>query len=217
MSAWTIEEQLTFDIAFALKKVTIPGFRKALTEEDRFAIALAISSADGSSQSLRNGCNDGRRGQRNELAERTTGAKRSSIENGGGVNGSTRLLWEVNKRSMEEDKRSWAGERINRAQLGATSCEERDAQTRRCVGPVGGCRRPTCQRPLRRQPSRRPERLTLFARNFCRRSDHLTGCDVPSFRGRVPPNLLQRHGRAKFAWKRTSRASPIRRLNECTI
>ena len=44
MSAWTIEEQLTFDIAFALKKVTIPGFRKALTEEDRFAIAQAISA-----------------------------------------------------------------------------------------------------------------------------------------------------------------------------
>jgi hypothetical protein len=39
------EEQLAFDIsAFALKKVTIPGFRKALKEEDRFAIATAITS-----------------------------------------------------------------------------------------------------------------------------------------------------------------------------
>ena len=28
------EELLRFDIAFALKKVTIPGFRKALTEDD---------------------------------------------------------------------------------------------------------------------------------------------------------------------------------------
>ena len=33
---------LAFDIAFGLKKVTIPGFRKALKEEDRFAIAEAI-------------------------------------------------------------------------------------------------------------------------------------------------------------------------------
>jgi hypothetical protein len=30
MARWTPEEQLTFDIAFGLKKVTIPGFRKAL-------------------------------------------------------------------------------------------------------------------------------------------------------------------------------------------
>jgi hypothetical protein len=29
-------------IAFALKKVTIPGFRKALKEEDRFAIAKEV-------------------------------------------------------------------------------------------------------------------------------------------------------------------------------
>ena len=39
MAAWTRDEHLTFDIAFALKKVTIPGFRKALQEEDRIAIA----------------------------------------------------------------------------------------------------------------------------------------------------------------------------------
>jgi hypothetical protein len=39
MAKWTPEEQLAFDIAFALKKVTIPGFREALNEEDRFAIA----------------------------------------------------------------------------------------------------------------------------------------------------------------------------------
>jgi len=37
MAQWTPEEQLAFDIAFGLKKVTIPGFRKALKEEDRFS------------------------------------------------------------------------------------------------------------------------------------------------------------------------------------
>jgi hypothetical protein len=42
MAQWTPEEQLAFDIAFGLKKVTIPGFRKAWKEEDRFAIAAAI-------------------------------------------------------------------------------------------------------------------------------------------------------------------------------
>jgi hypothetical protein len=36
---WTRDERLTFDIAFALRKVTIPGFRKELKEEDRIAIA----------------------------------------------------------------------------------------------------------------------------------------------------------------------------------
>ena len=42
MATWTREDHLTFDIAFALKKVTVPGFRKALKEEDRFAIANTI-------------------------------------------------------------------------------------------------------------------------------------------------------------------------------
>jgi hypothetical protein len=42
MAKWTPEEQLVFDIAFALKKVTIPGFRKALTDEHRFWIAKTI-------------------------------------------------------------------------------------------------------------------------------------------------------------------------------
>ena len=42
MAKWTPEQQLAFDIAFGLKKVTIPGFRKALKEEDRMAIAAAI-------------------------------------------------------------------------------------------------------------------------------------------------------------------------------
>jgi len=42
MNEWTAEELLRFDIAFALKKVTIPGFRKALTEEQRFQIAATI-------------------------------------------------------------------------------------------------------------------------------------------------------------------------------
>jgi hypothetical protein len=39
---WTPDERLTFDIALALKKVTIPGFRKGLKEEDRMAIAQTI-------------------------------------------------------------------------------------------------------------------------------------------------------------------------------
>jgi hypothetical protein len=39
---WTRDEHLTFDIAFALKKVTIPGFGKALKEEDLIAIAPTI-------------------------------------------------------------------------------------------------------------------------------------------------------------------------------
>ena len=42
MVVWTRDERLTFDIAFALKKVTIPGFRKGLKEEDRMAIAQTI-------------------------------------------------------------------------------------------------------------------------------------------------------------------------------
>jgi hypothetical protein len=42
MANWTRDEHLAFDIAFALKKVTIPGFRRALKEEDRFAIAQTI-------------------------------------------------------------------------------------------------------------------------------------------------------------------------------
>ena len=42
MAAWTRDEDLRFDIAFALKNVTIPGFRKALKEEDRMAIAATI-------------------------------------------------------------------------------------------------------------------------------------------------------------------------------
>ena len=36
------DERLTFDIAFALKKVTIPDFREGLKEEDRIAIAQTI-------------------------------------------------------------------------------------------------------------------------------------------------------------------------------
>jgi hypothetical protein len=43
MPKWTPEEQLAFDIAFALKKVTIPGFRKALKEEDRLRYSRAIA------------------------------------------------------------------------------------------------------------------------------------------------------------------------------
>jgi hypothetical protein len=42
MTDWTADELLRFDIAFALKKVTIPGFRKAITEEQRMAVAETI-------------------------------------------------------------------------------------------------------------------------------------------------------------------------------
>jgi hypothetical protein len=35
MAEWTAEERLYFDIAHALRKVKIPGVRKALTEEQR--------------------------------------------------------------------------------------------------------------------------------------------------------------------------------------
>jgi hypothetical protein len=42
MAKWTLEDHFSFDIAFALKKVTIPGFRKTLKEEDRFAIAKTV-------------------------------------------------------------------------------------------------------------------------------------------------------------------------------
>ncbi len=65
MATWTREEHLTFDIAFALKKVTIPGFRKALKEEDRIAIAKTIldsSWRDGSFRSQPSLCNNGQSG-----------------------------------------------------------------------------------------------------------------------------------------------------------
>jgi hypothetical protein len=42
MPTWTPEEQLTFHVAFALKKVTVPGFRKVLSEQDRISIAKTI-------------------------------------------------------------------------------------------------------------------------------------------------------------------------------
>jgi hypothetical protein len=42
MANWTREEHLTFDIAFALKKVTVPGFRKALSEAHRIEIAKTV-------------------------------------------------------------------------------------------------------------------------------------------------------------------------------
>ena len=42
MVIWTRDERLTFDIAFVLKKVTIPGFHKGLKEEDRIVIAQTI-------------------------------------------------------------------------------------------------------------------------------------------------------------------------------
>ena len=42
MTEWTAEELLYFDIAHALRKVKIPGVRKALTEEQRMAIARTV-------------------------------------------------------------------------------------------------------------------------------------------------------------------------------
>lgn len=42
MADYTPEEQLAVDIALALKKVSIPGFRKTLAEEGRFAVAQII-------------------------------------------------------------------------------------------------------------------------------------------------------------------------------
>jgi hypothetical protein len=42
VAEWTAEELLYFDIAHALRKVKIPGVRKALTEEQRMAIAGTV-------------------------------------------------------------------------------------------------------------------------------------------------------------------------------
>jgi hypothetical protein len=42
MSAFTLDEQLIFDVAVALNKVKIPGFRKDVVEEGRFEIAKTI-------------------------------------------------------------------------------------------------------------------------------------------------------------------------------
>ena len=42
MSALTVDEQIAFDIGVALKKVKVPGFRKALMEEGRFEVAKTI-------------------------------------------------------------------------------------------------------------------------------------------------------------------------------
>jgi hypothetical protein len=42
MPALTLDEQLIFDVAVALKEVKIPGFRTGVVEEGRFEIAKAI-------------------------------------------------------------------------------------------------------------------------------------------------------------------------------
>jgi hypothetical protein len=42
MPALTLDEQLIFDVAVALKKVKIPGFRKGVVDEGRFEIAKTI-------------------------------------------------------------------------------------------------------------------------------------------------------------------------------
>ena len=42
MPALTLDEQLIFDVAVALKRVKIPRFRKGVVEEGRFEIAKTI-------------------------------------------------------------------------------------------------------------------------------------------------------------------------------
>jgi hypothetical protein len=42
MPALTVDEQLIFDVAVALKKVKIPGFRKGVVEEGRFESAKTV-------------------------------------------------------------------------------------------------------------------------------------------------------------------------------
>jgi hypothetical protein len=42
MPALTLDEQLIFDVAVALKRVKIPGFRKGVVEEGRFEIPKTI-------------------------------------------------------------------------------------------------------------------------------------------------------------------------------
>jgi hypothetical protein len=42
MPALTLDEQLIFDVAVALKRVKIPGFRKGVVDEGRFEIAKTI-------------------------------------------------------------------------------------------------------------------------------------------------------------------------------
>jgi hypothetical protein len=39
---WTVEQHLAFDIAFALPRAPIKGFRRALTEDERRVIAKSI-------------------------------------------------------------------------------------------------------------------------------------------------------------------------------
>jgi hypothetical protein len=42
MPALTLDEQLVFDVAVALKRVKIPGFPKGVVEEGRFKTAKTI-------------------------------------------------------------------------------------------------------------------------------------------------------------------------------
>ena len=44
MPTLTLDEQLIFDVAVALRRVKIPGFRKGVVEEGRFEIAKTIAS-----------------------------------------------------------------------------------------------------------------------------------------------------------------------------
>jgi hypothetical protein len=42
LAGWTIEDHLTFDIAFALPREPVRGLRRSLTEHDRRGISKAI-------------------------------------------------------------------------------------------------------------------------------------------------------------------------------
>ena len=52
MSTLTLDEQLIFDVAVALKKVKIPGFRKGVVEEGRPLGVLENSIAVGGTNFL---------------------------------------------------------------------------------------------------------------------------------------------------------------------
>jgi hypothetical protein len=42
LTGWTVEDHLVFDVAFALLRAPVRGLQRALTEEERRGIAVAI-------------------------------------------------------------------------------------------------------------------------------------------------------------------------------
>jgi hypothetical protein len=42
LTGWTVEDHLTFDITFALLRAPVRGLRRALTEDERRGIAVAV-------------------------------------------------------------------------------------------------------------------------------------------------------------------------------